>query len=153
MYESERVKPDALVFSLSYQGDLISSMNPDDAYECTANAISKAMYLEKDNLWTRSRKGLLPFARHAARFWMKKLTNLSLEKIASKTGGVDHATVLHSIKAYENWVETSKKHREIDARIKRHLAAEQAKMGFELSVSNHEETISNWEKIKNRHRG
>ena len=51
------------------------------------------------------------YIRQLGHFFAKKYTNLSLSRIGFFIGRKDHATVLHSIKVINNYIQTDKKKR------------------------------------------
>ena len=58
---------------------------------------------------SKSRKHEIALARQMAMYFSRKLTNNSLKSIGDSFGGRDHATVLHSCQAIENYLDTDKK--------------------------------------------
>lgn len=60
----------------------------------------------------KSNKREIVLPRQEAMYFIKRFTNLSLEKIGNKLGKKDHATVLHGIKQTKNAIDTDKKYKE-----------------------------------------
>ena len=151
MRSSGRLHPSAEVFVLSYQGKLVKTMNNEDAIYCITEAVCKTFKCSKGDLMLKSREREIAFPRQICHYYARKLTTLSLSKVGSRLGKKNHATVLHSCKTYQGLIDTDPKYRAIDNEVRRHLSAEQAKMGYEITNSNSEDTVSNWEKIKHKY--
>jgi chromosomal replication initiator protein len=54
----------------------------------------------------QTRRKKVVFARHAACFFLREYTKMTLEDIANSLGNKDHSTVINSIKVFKNLVET-----------------------------------------------
>ena len=68
-----------------------------------------------DDLQSKSRKREIMEARQVCHWMIKNrvcYNNLSLSAIGSIIGGKDHATVMHSVKAINNFIETDRTFRE-----------------------------------------
>lgn len=71
------------------------------------NVLQIAKELVKEfNLNKITRKSEYTIKRQYLSWWLRKNTNLSYEEIGSKFFGQDHATVIHSCRIIEEYIET-----------------------------------------------
>lgn len=75
-----------------------------------SNVICKYFELKIEVFQSDSRKREVVMARQLAHYFSKKFTKLSLAKIGDEIGGLDHTTVLHSIKTVKNLCDTDKEY-------------------------------------------
>lgn len=99
---------------------MIKLVNP-PIHSDPISAICKALGISLEELSVRTRKREIIFKRQQFQTLMKYNSKISLAKIGEITGGYDHATVLHSIKAIGNLLETDRIFRsEFDKMITKH---------------------------------
>ena len=82
-------------------------------------------YDEKENIYEMdvlAKEETLAISRQFTAYFSLRYTNASLSTIGGIIGK-DHATVIHSRKVIGNYIETSKKHREIYERIDKNISA------------------------------
>lgn len=78
-------------------------VNPQyDTAEYVKKTVCTFFGLDSKVVFTKNRKRALVWPRQITAYLLKKHTKYSLQKIGSKVGGADHATVLHSIKTVKN---------------------------------------------------
>ncbi|MGM9747726.1 MAG: helix-turn-helix domain-containing protein, partial [Candidatus Cryptobacteroides sp.] len=80
--------------------------------------------LTKDMLLSKSRKRQIVQARQISMYMTRNLINCSLSVIGSKTGGKDHATVLHACNTVNDLMSTDKTFRQYVTDIERMLVPE-----------------------------
>ncbi|MGN1212161.1 MAG: chromosomal replication initiator protein DnaA [Candidatus Cryptobacteroides sp.] len=80
--------------------------------------------LTKDMLLSKSRKRQIVQARQISMYMTRNLINCSLSVIGSKTGGKDHATVLHACNTVNDLMSTDKTFRQYVSDIERMLVPE-----------------------------
>ncbi|MDR0757660.1 MAG: chromosomal replication initiator protein DnaA [Tannerella sp.] len=92
--------------------EVISQMVMIENYQVSIERIIKLVCehfkMDESLIQTSSRKREIVLARQISMYLAKKYTDYSLAHIGMRIGGKDHATVLHSIKAVENQMETNK---------------------------------------------
>lgn len=77
------------------------------------NVVCQNRNVNLEDFNTLSRKRNIVQARQLAMYFCKKYTKASLNIIGSQCGNKDHATVLHSIRAVENMIDTDNEFRQI----------------------------------------
>lgn len=91
------------------QIDMLSDSTPVKQYRIM-NYIIKIVgnyYEMKDNYtYTKNRKREIVFARQVAMYLISKYSSMTLEKIGSKFGNKNHATILHAKKTIAGMIET-----------------------------------------------
>ena len=91
------------IFSVLYVIDFESIPNTNDNdINKIRDVICKVRKISKAKIILKSRKPEIVIARQIWHYYIKKMTNLSLEDIGQNAGGVNHATVLYSIKKVIN---------------------------------------------------
>lgn len=68
-----------------------------------------------------SRKHPIIFARHAACYYLKNYTMLTLKEIGKCLGDKDHSTIINSIKEWTDMMDSDDKYRMIDEEICMHI--------------------------------
>lgn len=58
------------------------------------------------NCTEQTRRKKVVYARHAACFFLREFTTMTLEDISNSMGNKDHSTVINSIKVFKNLIET-----------------------------------------------
>jgi len=102
-------------------GQIVLIDNRQISIEKIIKTVCSHFHMNEDLIQSASRKREIVLARQIAMYLAKKHTDRSLAHIGSKIGGKDHATVLHSIQAIINQMETNKTFREMIETIERKL--------------------------------
>ncbi len=77
--------------------------------EIIIREVSEYYEMEVEELFSKTRKRHICESRQICQFLLKEHTKLSLGKIGEKTGGKDHATVLHSHKLISLFMKSDKR--------------------------------------------
>ncbi|MDR2120193.1 MAG: chromosomal replication initiator protein DnaA [Tannerella sp.] len=97
---------------MSLVQEVISQMVMIENHQISIEKITKLVCehfnMDESQIQTSSRKREIVLARQICMYLTKKYTDHSLAYIGRKIGGKDHATVLHSINAIKNQMETDK---------------------------------------------
>jgi chromosomal replication initiator protein len=97
---------------MSLTQEIIGQMVMIENYRLSIEKIIKLVCehfnMDESLIQTSSRKREIVLARQISMYLAKKYTDCSLAHIGIKIGGKDHATVLHSINAIKNQMETNK---------------------------------------------
>jgi chromosomal replication initiation ATPase DnaA len=121
--------------------------------ECIVReAVLKAFETEWDTINVKERRIGLLMPRHAYFYFMRRMTG-SAEYSLSKIGAImrrGHATVINSIKVWENLRETNVMFSEIHDEIQKHIN-NRLNNTSEDDVEQHAETIANWSKFKRKY--
>lgn len=80
--------------------------------EYIAKKVCEYYNLDTEYLNLKTRKDPILQARQISHFFSKEMTKFSNKKIGLKIGNKDHATVIHSWKQINNYIETEKEFRE-----------------------------------------
>lgn len=141
------VNPDAYVLT---NRKFVGKVNDHLKTRILVNIITKKFGIFEEELFSKKRDREIVEPRQLITYMIKKETELSLAQIGMIINR-DHATVLHSVKAWNNLLDT-----EQPIRIKtREVADEYMQKIWEvesdktLSLDN-EEIIANWEKFKDK---
>ncbi|MDR1408025.1 MAG: chromosomal replication initiator protein DnaA [Tannerella sp.] len=89
-------------------GQMVMIENRQVSIEKIIKVVCAHFNMEESLIQTSSRRREIVLTRQIAMYFAKKYTDCSLSHIGAKIGGKDHATVLHSIKALKNQMETNK---------------------------------------------
>jgi chromosomal replication initiator protein len=110
---------------LSLAQEVIGQMVVIDSHQFSIEKIIKTVCthfnMDESLIQTASRKREIVLARQIAMYLAKKYTDYSLAHIGAQIGGKDHATVLHSIKAIKDQMETGRSFRHSIESIERKL--------------------------------
>jgi hypothetical protein len=145
--KTDYINPDAYVLTnRKWVGDIDDKVK----IEILINIITKAVGIDRDVLFTKSRKRHLSDTRHLLAFLIKRETELSLANIG-KIINRDHATVLNSVKVWNNLLETDKNYR-IRTRT---IADKYMQKVWEVEkdktlILEEEDVIANWELVKDK---
>jgi len=141
------VNPDAYILT-----DRIYVGKIDDAFyaKIAENVICRNLNILPEEFKSKSRERYIVEARHLYYWLLRKKTNYSLSTLG-KMLGKDHATVLHSIKTWDNMLETDVNYRTRTITIRDRINEKllEAEKDKALVIEN-EDIIANWELIKDK---
>jgi chromosomal replication initiation ATPase DnaA len=125
---------------------------PKDTEAIVRSCVLKAFGTDWNTINVKGRQSGLLMPRHAYFYFMRRI-NDSAEYPLSRIGAImgrGHATVINSIRVWENLIETSIAFSEIHDEIKESIGKRLNNINTEYD-DNHLETIANWDKFKRKY--
>jgi chromosomal replication initiator protein len=105
----------------------VKNYNKEITLEQIQRMVAEHFNLPEDNLQGKTRKRNIVMARQLSMYLAKNLTNYSLVKIGNTFGGRDHSTVIYSIRAIKDLLDTDEKFKssvtELENKIKLSMTA------------------------------
>lgn len=93
-------------------------------------AVETATGIDRYTYGMKTRKREYAYCRHMERYFLRQYTTLSLKSIGQRSSGADHSSIINSIKAWADLLETDKdirkQHETAEAIIKKSLTTETA---------------------------
>ncbi|MDR1601499.1 MAG: chromosomal replication initiator protein DnaA [Tannerella sp.] len=102
-------------------GQMVMIENRQITIEKIIKVVCEHFNMDESLIQSSSRKREIVLARQISMYLAKKYTDHSLAHIGKSIGGKDHATVLHSIKAIKNQMETDKSFKAMIESLERKL--------------------------------
>ena len=84
----------------------VSQINKEITVENIAKLVAEHFELSVEKLKSKTRKRSVVVARQLSMFFAKNFTNKSLKAIGNNFGGRDHSTVIHSVRAIQDMMDT-----------------------------------------------
>lgn len=105
----------------------VRHINKEVSLEQIKQLVADHFNVREDSLQSKSRKRNVVMARQLSMYLAKNLTTYSLNKIGGTFGGRDHSTVIYSVKAVKDLIDTDEKFKatvlELEKKIKLSLAS------------------------------
>tara|TARA_R110002072_G_scaffold1582_5_gene13176 strand:+ start:373 stop:882 length:510 start_codon:yes stop_codon:yes gene_type:complete len=125
-----------------------------DAIKCNLlkELVSKVYEIELPNMFSTKRDRPLVDARHALVYFLKKHTKYSLGKIGTILGNRTHATMINSLKRYDELLFTEDFHRNQCKEITVRFNIDMLDVDLtQTYMKESDETIANWENVKHKY--